>query len=145
MRREAVLIALGLAGVLGGCSSGDGREWMKISEKYTTEEFRRDYAECSRGGKLDEECMKRRGWVAVTAPKQEDKPFSDPTGGGTPGPAPGTDHGAARRHLRLRRRDLEHGLGLGSGPRGGARPARGEPPRDPLRRRRVAPRGARAR
>jgi len=22
--------------------------------------------------------MKRRGWVAVTAPKQEDKPFSDP-------------------------------------------------------------------
>ena len=81
MRSEAILIALGLAAILEGCSGGDDREWMKISEKYTTEEFRRDYAECTRGGKLDEECMKRRGWVAVTAPKQEDKPFGDPYGG----------------------------------------------------------------
>ena len=44
-----------------------------------TAEFRRDYTECSKGGKLDEDCMKRRGWVAVTAPKAEEKP-STPQG-----------------------------------------------------------------
>jgi hypothetical protein len=87
MRRQAIAIGLGLAVVLGGCASGDDREWMKINETYTTAEFRRDYAECSRGGKLDEECMKRRGWVAVTAPKGEDKPFGEPQGRGA-GPRP---------------------------------------------------------
>jgi len=84
MRAATNLIALGWVVALAGCAA-DEREWMKINEKYTTEEFRRDYAECSKGGKLDEECMKRRGWVAVTAPKQEDKPFGDPYGrGGSP-------------------------------------------------------------
>jgi hypothetical protein len=47
-----------------GCSS-DERQWMKLSEKYTTEEFRRDHAACSKGGKLDDTCMRSRGWVAV--------------------------------------------------------------------------------
>lgn len=84
-----ILFGLGLAAVLAGCASGDDREWMKISEKYTTEEFRRDYAECSKGGKLDEDCMKRRGWVAVTTPKQEDKPFGEPyRRGASPSPRP---------------------------------------------------------
>ena len=77
MRTATVLIGLGLAMVLAGCERVDNREWMKFNAKYTTEEFRRDYAECSRDGKLDEECMKRRGWVAVTAPKQEEKPFGE--------------------------------------------------------------------
>ena len=77
-RPATILTGLGLAVVVAGCASDDEREWMKIGEKYTTEEFRRDYAECSKGSNLDEECMKSRGWVAVTAPKQEDKPFSDP-------------------------------------------------------------------
>ena len=76
-RPATILTGLGLAVVVAGCASDD-REWMKIGEKYTTEEFRRDYAECSKGSDLDEECMKRRGWVAVTTPKQEDKPFGDP-------------------------------------------------------------------
>ena len=73
-RPATILTGLGLAVVVAGCASDD-REWMKIGEKYTTEEFRRDYAECSKGSDLDEECMKRHGWVAVTTPKQEDKPF----------------------------------------------------------------------
>jgi len=46
---------------------------MKIDQSYTTAEFRRDYAECSKGGALDEDCMRRHGWVAVTA-KPEEKP-----------------------------------------------------------------------
>ena len=86
VRPATILTGLGLAVVVAGCASDD-REWMKIGEKYTTDEFRRDYAECSKGSNLDEECMKRRGWVAVTAPKQEDKPFSDPRRRGV-GPKP---------------------------------------------------------
>jgi len=68
--------ALGVAALLllTACSGGTGREWMKIDQPYTTAEFRRDYAECSKGGQLDEDCMKRRGWVTVTRPKVEEKP-----------------------------------------------------------------------
>jgi len=79
MRAATNLIGLGLVVALAGCAADD-REWMKINEKYTTEDFRRDYAACSKSGKLDEECMKHRGWVAVTAPKQADKPYGDPYG-----------------------------------------------------------------
>jgi hypothetical protein len=79
MRRAMILIGLGLVTALTGCAADD-RQWMKINEKYTTEEFRRDYAACSTSGGLDEECMKRRGWVAVTAPKQADKPYGQPYG-----------------------------------------------------------------
>jgi hypothetical protein len=47
-----------------GCAS-DERQWLKLSGKYTTEDFRRDHAACSKGGKLDDACMQARGWVAV--------------------------------------------------------------------------------
>jgi hypothetical protein len=50
--------------VLAGCASDD-REWMKLSERYTVEEFRRDHKACSQGGKVDDACMRSRGWVAV--------------------------------------------------------------------------------
>ena len=84
MRSATILIGLGLATALTGCAADD-REWMKINEKYTTEEFRRDYAACSTSGRLDEECMKARGWVAVAPPKGEPKkedPLSQPPGRG---------------------------------------------------------------
>lgn len=53
-----------------GCAS-DGREWLKPNEKYTTEEFRRDHAACSKSGKLDDTCMRSRGWVAVNPGRVE--------------------------------------------------------------------------
>ena len=71
MRIPSVLLGIGLAATLAGCGGGDTREWMKVDQKYTTEEFRRDYAECTKGGKLDDACMTSRGWVAVTAGKEE--------------------------------------------------------------------------
>lgn len=40
---------------------------MKVNERYTVQEFRRDHAECTRDKKLDEECMRRRGWVDLSA------------------------------------------------------------------------------
>jgi hypothetical protein len=84
MRPTWVLIGAGLAAALTGCAS-DTREWMKVDQKYTTEEFRRDYRECSPGGKLDDECMKSRGWVAVSPGKTEEKkvdPLAQPAGRG---------------------------------------------------------------
>src|SRR5207245_1104014 len=43
----------------------DTREWMKLNQTYTTAEFRRDLQQCTVKGKLDDDCMKARGWVAV--------------------------------------------------------------------------------
>ncbi len=70
-----VLVVLGTGLALGGCSSVQERQWMKPSgEKYTTEEFRRDWKTCSQKGSLDESCMRSRGWVAVTATGKSETP-----------------------------------------------------------------------
>lgn len=83
MRHRAIVIALGLAVLLAGCGSTDERQWMKIGERYTVEEFRRDHAACSRSGKLDDACMRERGWVAVNprVEKVEPQPASPRPGG----------------------------------------------------------------
>lgn len=67
VKAAPLLLGIGLA--IAACSSQTERQWMKVNEKYTTAEFQRDHAECSKGGKLDEECMRRRGWVDVTGVK----------------------------------------------------------------------------
>jgi hypothetical protein len=59
-----------------GCATDD-RQWMKLSEKYTTEDFRRDHAACSKTGKLDDSCMRGRGWVAVN-PTGKSETAKDP-------------------------------------------------------------------
>jgi hypothetical protein len=64
------LSVLAIVIVVSSCAT-DEREWMKIDQKYTTAEFRRDLAECTTKGKLDEEC------------KKED-PLSQPYGRGGP-------------------------------------------------------------
>jgi hypothetical protein len=56
--------------VLGACAS-DERQWMKVNQPYSTQEFRRDFAECSARGSLDEICMRARGWVTVNPSKRE--------------------------------------------------------------------------
>jgi hypothetical protein len=48
-----------------GCGGYDERQWLKVDQKYTTDEFRRDHAACTKDGKLDDNCMRSRGWVAV--------------------------------------------------------------------------------
>jgi hypothetical protein len=64
--RRRLLPGLGLVAVLtaGGCTS-DERQWLKPNERYTIEDFRRDHAACTKSGKLDDDCMRSRGWVAV--------------------------------------------------------------------------------
>ena len=65
-----VVCALGMI----GCSATDARQWMKVEQRYTKEEFQRDYRECSRRGDLDDVCMRQRGWVAVNPAKSEAPP-----------------------------------------------------------------------
>jgi hypothetical protein len=68
MSRHWTLIALGIAGVVAGCSSAAEVEWMKVGgQPYTAAEFRRDYTECDKTSNRDE-CLRSRGWVSVTAP-----------------------------------------------------------------------------
>ena len=65
MRWAGGILALLVAvPAVGGCVT-DEREWMKLNERYTVEDFRRDREACSTKGKLDDTCMRSRGWVAV--------------------------------------------------------------------------------
>ncbi|PYN75332.1 MAG: hypothetical protein DMD96_28480 [Candidatus Rokuibacteriota bacterium] len=84
MRGNVALSVLVIGIVVSACATDD-REWLKLDQKYTTAEFRRDLSECTIKGKLDDECMKARGWVSVTPPKAEQKkedPLSQPAGRG---------------------------------------------------------------
>jgi hypothetical protein len=76
MRWTLGLILTCAALLAGGCATDD-RQWMKLSEKYTTEDFRRDHAACSKSGKLDDSCMRGRGWVAVN-PTGKSETSKDP-------------------------------------------------------------------
>jgi len=73
-----------VAATLAGCATE--KYWMKVGEPYTTAEFRRDYAECSKSknGSLDEECLRARGWVDM-------KPSKGDRAADTPPPAPPPD------------------------------------------------------
>jgi hypothetical protein len=73
MRVERLFGSVFLATTLAACA-GPEREWMKVSEKYTVADFRRDHAACSRGARLDEACMRARGWVDVNPGKVEKPP-----------------------------------------------------------------------
>ena len=71
MRATHALAVLALAAAAAGCGSSDDRQWMKISQRYTTEEFQRDYKACSPKSALDEDCMRNHGWVEVSRSKTE--------------------------------------------------------------------------
>ena len=80
MLTRSLLLACAVSGVLAGCAHDD-RQWMKVNESYTTAEFRRDHAACSKGGTLDDACMRARGWVDL-------KPSAKDRAADTPPPAP---------------------------------------------------------
>ena len=86
MRRRVLLIAAVAAAAFTGCASDD-RDWMKLNEKYTTEDFRRDLKTCTRNDKLDDACMQRLGWVSVSKGR-DDKP-ADPYGSAQQGRSKG--------------------------------------------------------
>jgi hypothetical protein len=64
--RHVALLAL-IAIALGACTSAPRKQYYKPNDNYTTEEFRRDRAACTKNGELDEECLKALGWVGLSA------------------------------------------------------------------------------
>jgi hypothetical protein len=75
MLLRSCLLALTLGALAACSSSSDNREWMKVDQKYSGAEFRRDVADCSsKMGKLDDACMRARGWVDMSNQKV-DKPI----------------------------------------------------------------------
>ena len=72
-----VLLAAGAA----ACGTLDNKDWMKVDQRYTKEEFQRDYRECARDDKTFERCMRQRGWVAVTPSKGDTAPPETPQHG----------------------------------------------------------------
>ncbi|HEV8586611.1 MAG TPA: hypothetical protein VGT02_16710 [Methylomirabilota bacterium] len=77
MQTSRVVLLLAAVAALAGCASD--KSWMKVGEPYTTAEFRKDYADCSktRNGKLDEECLRGRGWVEMK-PSRGDRAADTP-------------------------------------------------------------------
>jgi hypothetical protein len=76
MRTLVALLPLLVATIVAGCAGPD-KQWMKVGESYTTAEFRRDYAACTKNGRLDEDCMRARGWVDM-APSKGDRAADNP-------------------------------------------------------------------
>ena len=73
-----LIVVLGMAAALTACVTDD-REWMKLSEKYTTEDFRRDLKTCTgKDDKIDDPSMKNLGWVTVS--RGRDSRPADPYG-----------------------------------------------------------------
>jgi hypothetical protein len=83
MLRRWLLSGCCVAVIVAGCGGYSEKQWMKVNERYTTEEFRRDHKACSKGIVLDEECMHAKGWVDLK-PSAKDRAADTPT----PGPAP---------------------------------------------------------
>jgi len=71
IRLPLTLTLFVVAALVAGCAVD--KQWMKVGESYTTAEFRRDYAECSKTktGDLDEECMRAKGWVEMSPTKAD--------------------------------------------------------------------------
>ena len=89
MSRLALLL-VGIAIAASACSLAPDKQWMKPGPNYTVADFRRDEAACTKDRRLDEECMRQRGWVALSgdaAPKpksleEQERERRQQTGGG---------------------------------------------------------------
>ena len=80
LARSLSLAPLIAAGALAGCAHSE-TQWMKVNQTYTTAEFQRDHAACSKRGTLDEACMRGKGWVDL-------KPSRGDRAADVPPPAP---------------------------------------------------------
>lgn len=71
MRLGTLLIGLAALG-LAACAGSDERQWMNVtSERATAADFHRAVEACRKDRKIDEACMKERGWVTVNPTKRE--------------------------------------------------------------------------
>ena len=69
-----VLLAL----LAAGCSLDPDKQWYKPGGTYTMADFERDRVACTRNRVLDEECLKQRGWVALSPDRSPPAPTPPP-------------------------------------------------------------------
>ena len=77
LRRTLPLVLITLA--LASCTSGLPKQYYKPSGDYTSEEFRRDRATCTKSGQIDEDCLKALGWVGLSGDPDKGQSPVDPT------------------------------------------------------------------
>jgi hypothetical protein len=73
MARVNRLMLVVAAVALAACSSTPDKQWYKPTS-YTVAEFQRDRDACTTKTGLDEDCMRQRGWVAISADKGKPVP-----------------------------------------------------------------------
>jgi uncharacterized lipoprotein YmbA len=80
MRRGILLVSVAIL-LLGGCASEPEKQWYKAAGNYTVKEWERDEAACTKDRVLDEECVKAKGWVPLSADlTKAPPPAKDPKG-----------------------------------------------------------------
>ena len=81
MLRLLLLVSLS-ALALGGCASTPEKQWYKAAGNYTVADWNRDQAACTKSRVIDEECLKGKGWVPLSAdPTKPPPPPINPKGG----------------------------------------------------------------
>ena len=81
MRSSLLLLTAVVA--LAACASGSEKQWTKPGGDYTTAEFQRDRVACTKDKVLDEDCLRQRGWISLSA--DADRGPSSVTPAGTKG------------------------------------------------------------
>ena len=69
-----VFLLLAVAAVIAACSSTVDKQWYKPSGDYTVADFQRDRTACEKAGQLDEDCLRQRGWLPLSADKDKPPP-----------------------------------------------------------------------
>jgi hypothetical protein len=82
MRRLILLMSVAALS-LGGCASEPEKQWYKAAGNYTVAEWQRDEVACTKNRVLDEDCVKSKGWIPLSAdPTKPPPPPVNPKGGG---------------------------------------------------------------
>jgi hypothetical protein len=71
---RTVLCILAAAVVAAACGPAAEKQWYKPGVDYTVAEFKRDRAACERSGRIDEGCLRERGWAPLTLDKEKPLP-----------------------------------------------------------------------
>src|SRR5262245_8494775 len=82
---QRLVILLVVGGVFAGCGVPE-RQWYKPGVDYTVADFQRDRAACEKKGEVDEECLRQRGWLPLSADKEKPVNLAPQTPRGNTGP-----------------------------------------------------------
>jgi hypothetical protein len=72
---RGLMLLIAVVSVLSACASAD-KQWYKPGTEYTVTEFRRDRTVCEKNGKLDEECLRQKGWVPLSTDAEKAAPVN---------------------------------------------------------------------